>query len=122
MVTDSYNGTSQSIVNSNRPIHSVNNGIENGQHKFSVINHNWFDKSDSQHEQITNVQHTCISKDANKKNDNIIGVDDNFWADVENREILPPESFQNDSLPIAMNNLQISDEVSNKLLLNILRG
>lgn len=112
-VSDSFNGTPQSIVNSNKTIHNVNNGIENGQHKFSVINHNWFDKSENQHEQIINVKHTCISQDVDsKENDDSIGVDENFWADVENREILPPESFQNDSLPVDMNNLLISDEVN----------
>lgn len=119
-MADSYNGTPKSTINSNRPIYNINNGIENGQHKYSVINHNWFDKSENQHEQITNVQLTCISQDFDKKSDNI-GIDDNFWADVENREILPPELFQNDSLPVALNNLQINDEVSYKLLFNIMR-
>lgn len=108
-VPDSNNGISQPLVNLNKPIYNSNNGIENGQHKFSVINHNWFDKSD----QISNVQHTFVNQDIdNTKCDNIVETDENFWADVENREILPPESFQNDSLQVAINNLQINDEVS----------
>lgn len=110
---DSNNTIPQSLANSNRPTYNFNNGIENGQHTFSAVNHNWFDKTESQLEQITNVQHTFINQDNDiKKCDNIVETDDNFWADVENREILPPESFQNDSLQVAMNNLQINDEVN----------
>lgn len=112
-VPDSNNGISQSLVNLNRPTHNFNNGIENGQHKYSVINHNWFDKSENQLDQMSNVQHIFVNQDIdNTKCDNIVETEENFWADVENREILPPESFQNDSLQVAMNNLQISDEVS----------
>lgn len=112
-VPDPNNRSSHSLVNSNRPTYNLNNGIENGQHKFPTISNNWFDKTESQLEQITNIQHTFINQDVdNKKSDNIVETDENFWVDVENREILPPESFQNDSLQVAMNNLQISDEVS----------
>lgn len=71
-----------------------------------------FDKSESQIEPITSIQNTHFNQDVDgKKSDNIVETDENFWVDVENREILPPESFQNDSLQVAMNNLQISDEV-----------
>lgn len=114
---DPNNSTVQSQLSINRPTYNYNNGIKNEQQKFSVSN-NWFDKSDSQPEQINNVQYTFINQDIdNRKSDNIVETEDNFWADVENREILPPESFQNDSLQAAMNNLQISNEVSNKMVL-----
>lgn len=111
-VPDPNNGTAQPILNSNRPSYNYNNGIENGQHKFPAISNNWFDKTESPPEQVQpNVQHVNQTVDS-EKCDNIVETDDNFWADVENREILPPESFQNDSLQVAMNNVQISDEVS----------
>lgn len=72
-----------------------------------------FEKPESQFEQITNVQNTFVNQHTDsKKSDNINETEDNFWADVENSEILPPESFQNESLQLAMNNLQISNEVS----------
>lgn len=112
-VPDPNNGTGHSLVNSNRHAYNFNNGIENGLHKFPINSNNWFDKSESQLEQITNTKHTVTNQAVdNNKCDNIVETDDNFWADVENREILPPESFQNDTLPIAINTLQISDEVS----------
>lgn len=107
-VLDPNNGTAQPIVNSNRHSYNYNNGIENFQHKFPVISNNWFDKTESPLEQVQHINQNIESK----KCDNIVETDDSFWADVENREILPPESFQNDSLQVAMNNLQISDEVS----------
>lgn len=103
----------QPQVNSNRPTYNFNNSNENGPPTFSDTSNNWFDKSENQIEQMTNVQHAFINQEADgKKCDNIFEADDNFWVDVENREILPPESFQNDSIQGAMNNLQISDEVS----------
>jgi len=72
-----------------------------------------FEKPESQLDQITNVQNTFVNQHTgSKKSDNIDETEDNFWADVENSEILPPESFQNESLQLAMNNLQISNEVS----------
>jgi len=112
-VPDTHNGIAQPLVNSNRPTYTYKNGIENEQHTFPVVNNKWFDKPESQFEQITNVQHTFVNQHTdNKKCDNIIDTEDNFWSDVENREILPPESFQNESLQVAMNNLQISNEVS----------
>lgn len=112
-VPDPNNRSSHSLVNSNRSNYNLNNGIENGQHNFPTISNNWFDKTESQLEQITNIQHTFINQNVdNKKFDNIVETDDNFWVDIENKEILPPVSFQNDSLQVAMNNLQISDEVS----------
>lgn len=115
-ISNQNNGSAQSLVNANRPFHNFNNGLENGQQTFPVGGNNWFDKSENQPEQITNVQHTSIGYDIDtKKCDNNIETDDNFWADVENSEILPPESFQNDSLQNAMNNLQISDEVIVKI-------
>jgi len=108
--------TQSSLVNTNRASHNFNNGIENVQPTFSTISNNWFDKSESQIDQITNIQHSFINQNIdNKKCDNVVETDDHFWVDVENREILPPESFQNDSLQVAMNNLQINDEVSNTL-------
>lgn len=116
-VPDPNNGISHSLVNSNRHVYNFNNGIENGLHTFPINSNNWFDKSESQLDQITNTKHTVTNQavDSNKC-DNIVETDDNFWADVENREILPPESFQNDTLPIEMNKLQISDEVSSLLI------
>lgn len=112
-IPDPNNGTDHSLVNSNRHTYNFNNGIENGLHTFPINSNNWFDKSESQLEQITNTKHTFTNLIVdNNKCDNIVETDDNFWADVENREILPPESFQNDSLPIALNTLQISEEVS----------
>lgn len=115
-VPDLNNRSSQSLVNSNRPTYNVNNGIENGQHIFPTISNNWIDKTERHLEQITNLQHTYTNQDIdNKKSENIIETDDIFCV-VENREILPPESFQNDSHQVAMNNLQISDEVSYKLI------
>lgn len=121
-VLDPNSGAAQSLVNTNsRPSYNFNNGIENGQHKFTPIGENWFEKSDSQIEQMSNVQHSYSNQDIdNKKCDDKIETDDNFWVDVENREILPPESFQNDSLQVAMNNLQISDEVGYYLQLKII--
>lgn len=122
-ISNSNNGPAHSLVNSNRPFHNFNNGFENGQQTFPVADNNWFDKSESQLEQITNVQQTPIGHEYDidtKKCDNNVETDDNFWADVENSEILPPESFQNDSLQNAMNNLQINDEVSVKIIVLIL--
>lgn len=114
-VFDPNNGASQSIVNSNKSSYNYNNGIENSQHTFPAISNNWFDKTEGPLDQVKlNVQNINQNVDS-KKCDSIFGTDDSFWADVENREILPPESFQNDSLQVAMNNLQISDEVSSKL-------
>lgn len=112
-VPDSHHVTNNSLVNSNRSTYNYKNGIEN-EHISPIVNNiKWFDKPESQFEQITNVQHTYVNQYTdNKKSDNIIESEDNFWADVENREILPPESFQNESLQDAMNNLQISNEVS----------
>lgn len=112
-VPDPNNGTAHSLVNSNRHTYNFNNGIENEVNTFPVNSNDWYNKSESQLEQITNTKHTITNQAVdNDKCDNIVETDDNFWADVENREILPPESFQNDTLPIAMNTLQISDEVS----------
>lgn len=110
-VPDTHNGTTYAIVNSNRPIYNYKNGIENEQHTFPGSN--VFEKPESQFEQITNVQNTFVNQHTDsKKSDNINETEDNYWADVENSEILPPESFQNESLQLAMNNLQISNEVS----------
>jgi len=114
-VPDPNNVSAQSLVNPNRPSYNFNPVIENGQHTFPAISNNWFDKTESQLEHITNIQYPFIKEDVDsKKSDNIVETDDNFWVDVENREILPPESFQNDSLQVAMSNLQINDEVSLK--------
>lgn len=115
-VQDSNIGTAQSLVNQDRPPYIFNNGNENGQYKYSLAGNNWFDKSENQIEQMVNVQHNINQDFVGKKCDNTIETDDNFWVDVENREILPPESFQNDSLQAAMNNIQINDEVTYKLL------
>lgn len=115
-VPDPNNGTGHSSVNSNIHAYNFNNGLENGLHTFPINSNNWFDKSGSQLEQITNTKHTVTNQAVDNKCDNIVETDDNFWADVENREILPPESFQNDTLPITMNTLQISDEVSFTLI------
>lgn len=112
-VQDFDNGMTQPQVNLNRPTYNYNNSNENGPPKFPANSNNCSDKSENQIKQMTNVQHAFINQEAdNKKGDNIFEADDNFWVDVENREILPPESFQNDSVQGAMNNLQISDEVS----------
>ncbi|XP_003241201.1 protein transport protein Sec16B isoform X1 [Acyrthosiphon pisum] len=109
-VPDTHNGTTYSLVNSNRPTYNYKNGIEDEQHSFPV--NNGFEKPESQFEQITNVQNTFVNQNTdNKKSDNINEIEYNFWADVENSEILPPASFQNESLQLAMNNLQISNEV-----------
>jgi len=111
-VPDPNKGSPQSLINSNRPTYNVNSVIENGKHNLSAISNNWFDKSESKFEQITKVHYPFIKDVDSKKLVNIVDTDDNFWVDVENREILPPESFQNDSLQVAINNLQINDEVS----------
>ncbi|XP_026812247.1 protein transport protein Sec16A isoform X1 [Rhopalosiphum maidis] len=111
-VPDSQNGTIHSLVNPNRSTSTYNykNGIEN-EHTFPIVNNKWFDKPESQFEQIINVQHTLVNQYTDNKKSDIIETEDNFWADVENREILPPESFQNESLQVAMNNLQLNNEV-----------
>lgn len=112
-VPDAHNGTAQSLNNSNRPTYNYKNGIENEQHTYPVVNNKWFEKPENQFEQTTNAQHKFVNQHTdNKTFDNVIETEGNFWADVENSEILPPESFQNESLQVAMNNLQISDEVS----------
>lgn len=111
-VPDSQNGTIHSLVNSNRSTYNYKNGIENEHSTFPIVNNKWFDKPESQFEQITNVQHTLVNQYSDNKKSDIIETEDNFWADVENREILPPESFQNESLQVAMNNLQLNNEVS----------
>lgn len=110
-VPDPNSGTAQSLVNQSRPLYNFNSVTENGQHTLHPVGNDWFDKSEYQHEQINSLQHNVNQDFVNSKCDNIVETDDNFWIDVENREILPPESFQNDSLQDAMNNLQISNEV-----------
>lgn len=112
-VPDPHNISTQVLVNPNKPSYNFNPIIENGQ--FQAISNNWFDKTESQLEQITNVQYPFTKDVDSKKSDNIVETDDNFWVDVENREILPPESFQNDSFQVAMSNLQINDEIDHRL-------
>lgn len=110
-VPDPNSGTAQSLVNENRSSNNFHSVVENGQCTLPPVVNNWFDKSEYQHEH--SLQHNINNQSFvnNKICDNSIETDDNFWVDVENREILPPESFQNDSLQDAMNSLQISNEV-----------
>lgn len=110
-IPDPNIGNAQSLVNQSRPPYNFNSVTEKGQNTLHPVGANWFDKSEYQHEQMNSLQYNVNQDFVNNKCDNIVETDDNFWIDVENREILPPESFQNDSLQDAMSNFQISNEV-----------
>ncbi|XP_050538413.1 uncharacterized protein LOC126903883 isoform X4 [Daktulosphaira vitifoliae] len=109
----SNSGTSQPTILNNSE-QSYDNGIENG-HNFTNPNTNWYRNSEnlsnSVQSTITNNSYLQNESIGHKKINNVTENEGNFWTDVENSEILPPESFQNDSLQNAMNNLQISNEV-----------
>ncbi|XP_050443155.1 uncharacterized protein LOC126847123 isoform X2 [Adelges cooleyi] len=117
-LNDSYsisaatNESTQPTVTNCAVSNNIDNRMENGQHNFAMHSNNWFEKSDSQSELFSNTKaysNIHPENDVNKKFINVVEHEDNFWADVENREILPPESFQNESIQVAMNSLQINN-------------